>query len=55
MNQNITFARQPSPTLGHFETSTVDRVVQNGIMENYNAQMQNEHAWAIDRKRAGAK
>jgi len=25
------------------------------MLENYNAQMQNEHAWAIDRKRVGAK
>jgi hypothetical protein len=25
------------------------------VLEDYNIHMQNEHAWAIDRKRAGAK
>jgi len=25
------------------------------MLDNYNSVMQNEHAWAIDRKRAGAK
>jgi len=44
-NQTTTYTRQ-------FET---DRSVKNGIPDNFNTQMQNEHAWAIDRKRAGAK
>jgi len=55
VNQNTTFVRQPSPNVGHFDTSTVDRSVKNAVLENYNVHMQNEHAWAIDRKRAGAK
>ena len=54
VNHNPPLHRQPSPA-GHFDTSTVDRSGKNGIVENYNAHMQNEHAWAIDRKRAGAK
>ncbi|CAF3557772.1 unnamed protein product [Rotaria sp. Silwood1] len=47
--------QEPSPIVGHFDTSTVDRSVKSTMLENYNSQMQNEHAWAIDRKRAGAK
>jgi hypothetical protein len=54
INHNTTFVRQPSPAT-HFDTSTVDRSTKNGVVENYNGQMQNEHAWAIERKRAGAK
>ncbi|CAF0898529.1 unnamed protein product [Adineta steineri] len=47
--------RQPSPT-ARIDTSTIDRSVKNGgTLENYNTHMQNEHAWAIERKRAGAK
>ncbi|CAF3848814.1 unnamed protein product [Adineta steineri] len=47
--------RQPSPTT-RIDTSTIDRSVKNGgTLENYNTHMQNEHAWAIERKRAGAK
>lgn len=46
---------QPSPMTSHFDSSTVDRSARNGILENYNTHMQNEHAWAIDRKRAGAR
>ena len=46
--------RQPSPG-AHFDTSTVDRSAKNGGLENFNNQMQNEHAWAIERKRAGVK
>ncbi|CAF1901629.1 unnamed protein product [Rotaria magnacalcarata] len=53
-NYSATIGRQHSPIAGHFDTSTVDRSVKNGTLENYNSQMQNEHAWAIDRKRAGA-
>jgi len=54
INHNTTLVRQPSPAT-HFDTSTVDRSTKNGVVENYNGQMQNEHAWAIERKRAGAK
>jgi len=54
INPNSTLLRQPSPA-AHFDTSTVDRSAKNGALDNFNAQMQNEHAWAIDRKRAGAK
>ncbi|CAF0730375.1 unnamed protein product [Adineta ricciae] len=53
-NHNSTLVRQPSPAT-HFETSTIDRSVKNGAGENYNSNFQNEHAWAIERKRAGAK
>ncbi|CAF1266520.1 unnamed protein product [Rotaria sordida] len=54
-NYNTKIVQQPSPAVGHFDTSTVDRSTKNTMLENYNSQMQNEHAWAIDRKRAGAK
>ncbi|CAF3092264.1 unnamed protein product [Rotaria socialis] len=55
ISQNIAFPRQPSPG-PQFDTSTADRKNKNPVLvENYNAQMQNEHAWAIDRKRVGAK
>ncbi|CAF2634063.1 unnamed protein product [Rotaria sp. Silwood2] len=54
-NYNTKLVQQPSPIVGHFDTSTVDRSTKNTMLENYNSQMQNEHAWAIDRKRAGAK
>lgn len=53
---NTTFTRQTSPSGAQFDTSTVDRKAKNGpIFDGYNSQMQNEHAWAIDRRRAGAK
>ncbi|UJR13914.1 hypothetical protein I4U23_000920 [Adineta vaga] len=54
-NYNTTFVRQPSPSATHFDSSTLNRSPKNGMLEDYNAHMQNEHAWAIDRKRAGAK
>ncbi|CAF0853809.1 unnamed protein product [Rotaria sordida] len=49
INHHTQFARQPSPA-AQFDTSTVDRSNKTSVVENYN-----EHAWAIDRKRAGAK
>ncbi|CAF4292185.1 unnamed protein product [Rotaria sp. Silwood2] len=54
MNHHTTFVRQPSPA-AHFDTSTVDRSNKTGVAENFNAHMQNELGWAIDRKRVGAK
>ncbi len=54
INHNPTLIRQPSPA-APFDTSTVDRSGKNGPLDNYNAQLQNEHAWAIERKHAGAK
>ena len=54
-NHNTTFVRQASPAVTHVETTTVERGYKNGVLEDYNANMQNEHAWAIERKRAGAK
>jgi hypothetical protein len=54
INPNPALLRQPSPA-AHFDTSTVDRSVKHGVLDNFNSQMQNEHAWAIERKRAGAK
>lgn len=51
---STTLPRQASPAT-HLETATVDRTVKNGNLDNFNSQMQNEHAWAIDRKRAGAR
>ena len=51
---STTLPRQTSPA-APLDKSTVDRTAKNGNAENFNSQMQNEHAWAIDRKRAGAK
>lgn len=53
-NNNGSSVRQPSPAT-HLDTSIADRSTKNGVLENFNTQMQNEHAWAIERKRAGAK
>lgn len=54
INPNVVAPRQPSP-MRNFETSTLDRAGKNGHLDVYNAHMQNEHAWAIERKQAGAK
>ncbi|CAF0892941.1 unnamed protein product [Adineta steineri] len=54
-NYNTTFARQPSPSIPQFDTSAINRTTKTEVLDDYNAHMQNEHAWAIDRKRAGAK
>ncbi|UJR33285.1 hypothetical protein I4U23_020737 [Adineta vaga] len=54
VHHTTAFVRQPSPAT-HFETSTIDRSAKSGTVENFNSSMQNEHAWAIERKRAGAK
>ena len=55
-SHNTTYTRQPSPGASQFDTSTIDRKTKNNVVfDDYNSQMQNEHAWAIDRKRAGAK
>lgn len=54
VNPNFISPRQPSPA-AHFDPSTVERPAKNGHLENYNTKFQNEHAWAIDRKQAGAK
>lgn len=39
----------------HLDASTINHSPKKGVLDNYNSNMQNEHAWAIDRKRAGAK
>lgn len=53
-NQNTTYTRQTSPGPTPLESSTNERPGKNGVFNDYNGQMQNEHTWAIDRKRAGA-
>jgi len=47
--------RHVSPSVGRNETSTIDRSMREAPAEIYTPTQQNEHSWAIERKRAGAK
>ena len=49
-----TSARQPSPGT-RFDSSTVERSAKNGPSDVYQHNTLHEHAWAVERKRAGAR
>lgn len=53
-NSHPNSARQPSPAT-RFDTSTVDRSARIGPADIHNRGVQQEQAWAVERKNAGAK